>query len=39
MEGSFSRGITINLPAPPDDMLQKLTDYKAKSKQLEQLDE
>jgi hypothetical protein len=38
MEGSFSRGITINLPKPPDDIIAKLTDYKEKSKQLEALD-
>jgi len=38
MEGSFSRGITISLPKPPDDILTKLTDYKEKSKQLEALD-
>jgi len=38
MEGSYSRGITINLPKPPDDFIQKLTEYKAQEKQLEALD-
>ncbi len=38
MEGSFSRGITINLPPPPDNILEKLTEYKTKAKQLEALD-
>lgn len=38
MEGSYSRGITINLPKPPDDIITKLTEYKAKSKELEALD-
>jgi hypothetical protein len=38
MEGSASHGITINLPPPPDDILQKLTDYKEKARQLEALD-
>jgi hypothetical protein len=38
MEGSFSHGISINIPAPPPDILQKLTQYKQAAQQLELLD-
>ena len=38
MEGSYANGISINLPSPPDNLLQQLTDFKAKAKQLELLD-
>jgi hypothetical protein len=38
MEGSYSRGITIDMPAPPADLLPKLLEFKAKSKELELLD-
>jgi hypothetical protein len=38
MEGSFPHGKIINLPAPPADLLQKLTQYKDQAKQLDALD-
>ena len=37
-EGSSANGIIINLPAPPPDILQKLTQYKDQAKQLDALD-
>lgn len=38
MTGSFPNGISIALPAPPENILQQLTDFKAKAKALEALD-
>lgn len=38
MEGSFSHGITINLPRPPADLVQKLKEYQEEAHQLELLD-
>jgi hypothetical protein len=38
MEGSYPRGITIDMPKMPEDTIAKLTAYKEQSKQLELLD-
>jgi len=38
MQGSFPNGISINLPAPPDNLLPQLMNFKAQSKLLEALD-
>jgi len=38
MSGSFPNGISINLPSAPDNLIQQLTNYKAKAKQLDALD-
>ncbi len=38
MVGSFPNGISINLPEPPANIIQQLTDYKKQAKQLEALD-
>eukprot|EP01133_Synstelium_polycarpum_P011130 gene11130-12967_t len=38
MEGSYPNGISISLPKPPDNLLESLTAYKAKSAALELLD-
>lgn len=38
MTGSFPNGISINLPSAPDNLIQQLTAYKAKAKELDALD-
>ncbi|MEO7215516.1 hypothetical protein [Mucilaginibacter sp.] len=38
MSGSYPNGISINLPKMPDGLLDRLTEYKQKSKQLDELD-
>lgn len=38
MAGSYSKGITIDMPAPPEDLIPKLTEFKAKAKEIEALD-
>jgi hypothetical protein len=38
MQGSFPNGISINLPNPPDNIIQQLTTFKQQSKELDALD-
>lgn len=38
MQGSYPTGISINLPSPPDSIIQQLTAFRQQAKQLEALD-
>jgi hypothetical protein len=38
MQGSYPTGISINLPSPPDSIIQQLTTFKQQAKQLKALD-
>jgi hypothetical protein len=38
MSGSYATGISIDLPAPPQNIIEQLTQFKAKAKELEALD-